>query len=433
MKVVCMPGVIQKRYKILREYEQAGFTAAMLDLSEYCSEQALENREELYEKYYAREVDRDTDPERVFLPVEPEKLDFMTSFLVEECKAKQIEISVVRMPALMQDTKRKDLYELIRKLAAESVKVCQKVKCAYLIIHPLIRQIKSAEDIEKNRLFYKEILDLIKDTDITILLQNCCDFHNGHRIRGKMADPYFLCDFVERLNMEAGSDRAGICLDIGTCNLLGQNIYEVVQILGNKIKAVILTENDGLKDSHMTPFTATVNRQSRMDWLNVIRGLRSIQFDGLVLCDDRDSRSAVSHMLRPALMQYEKKIYDFLLWQLSIENTIRKYDMRVLFGAGNMCRNYMKCYGEAFPPLYTCDNNEKIWGTTFEGLEIKNPQDLKNLPQECAIFICNVYYDEIEKQLRDMGLTNPIERFNDEYMPSQYTDRFDAEKREVRK
>ena len=43
------------------------------------------------------------------------------------------------------------------------------------------------------------------------------------------------------------------------------------------------------------------------------------------------------------------------------------------------------------------------------------------------------YYDEIEAQLREMGLKNPIERFNDEYMPSMYTDRFDSEKREITK
>ena len=26
-----------------------------------------------------------------------------------------------------------------------------------------------------------------------------------------------------------------------------------------------------------------------------------------------------------------------------------------------MCRAYMKCYGQNFPPLYTCDNNGKVW------------------------------------------------------------------------
>ena len=88
-----------------------------------------------------------------------------------------------------------------------------------------------------------------------------------------------------------------------------------------------------------------------------------------------------------------------------------------------MCRNYMKNYGKQYPPLYTCDNNKSIWGTEFCGLEIKAPESLKDLPEDCVIFICNIYYREIQAQLREMGIQNPIEFFNDEYMPSFYFDR----------
>ena len=52
------------------------------------------------------------------------------------------------------------------------------------------------------------------------------------------------------------------------------------------------------------------------------------------------------------------------------------------------------------------------------GLEIKSPECLKDLAEDCVIFICNIYYREIQQQLRDMGIKNQIEFFNDEYMPS---------------
>ena len=106
-----------------------------------------------------------------------------------------------------------------------------------------------------------------------------------------------------------------------------------------------------------------------------------------------------------------------------MKNVLKRYSKRVLFGAGNMCRNFMKCYGEEFPPLFTCDNNRARWGEQFEGLEIRPPESLKELPSDCAIFICNIYYKEVERQLREMGISNPIEYFNDEYMPSYYFDR----------
>ena len=88
-----------------------------------------------------------------------------------------------------------------------------------------------------------------------------------------------------------------------------------------------------------------------------------------------------------------------------------------------MCRNYMKCYGEKYPPLFTCDNSQKLWETEFCGLTVKPPETLAALPEDCAVFICNIYYREIEEQLRRMGLKNPIAFFNDEYMPSFYFDR----------
>ena len=87
-----------------------------------------------------------------------------------------------------------------------------------------------------------------------------------------------------------------------------------------------------------------------------------------------------------------------------------------------MCRNFMKCYGEQYKPLFTCDNNSSIWGTKFCGLEVKNPEELKDLPKDCGVYICNMYYREIEQQLKDLGVEN-IEFFNDEYLSSYYEDR----------
>ena len=87
---------------------------------------------------------------------------------------------------------------------------------------------------------------------------------------------------------------------------------------------------------------------------------------------------------------------------------------------------------EQYPPLFACDNNSNLWETEFEGLVIKNPEELKNLPDDCAIFICNLYYEEIQEQIEAMGLKNPIEWFNDEYLPLKYTDWFDGSERKLK-
>lgn len=80
-------------------------------------------------------------------------------------------------------------------------------------------------------------------------------------------------------------------------------------------------------------------------------------------------------------------------------------------------------------PLYTCDNNPHLWGSRLDGLEIHNPEDLKKLDKDTAVFICNIYYREIEQQLRKMGLPNPIVYFNDEYLPQFHFERLTDEGR----
>ena len=48
------------------------------------------------------------------------------------------------------------------------------------------------------------------------------------------------------------------------------------------------------------------------------------------------------------------------------------------------------------------------------------------MPEDCGVYICNIYYREIESQLKEMGVRN-IEYFNDEYMPTFYFDRLERE------
>ena len=172
----------------------------------------------------------------------------------------------------------------------------------------------------------------------------------------------------------------------------------------------------------MLPFTHPHEGQTLMHWLGLIRGLREIDFDGELVVDFTNTLSSFPPLLLPTLLQLAREVGDYFRWQIEMESNLKKYKKIVLFGAGNMCRNYMKCYGAKYPPIFTCDNNRSLWGTNFEGLEVRSPEELKALPSECGVIICNIYYREIEIQLRELGVEN-IGYFNDEYMPSFHYDR----------
>lgn len=294
-----------------------------------------------------------------------------------------------------------------------------------LIVPPLYEGVERGQEWEVNKTYYLEQFEQVKklpsDTRPKyILLQNLCKEVNGHMVRGLCSETAVACKWIDDLNAIVGEEIFGMCVDTGALNLCGQNTYEYIHALGSRIKAVILRENDGSNDVAMLPFTSVANGHTQMDWLGVIRGLRELAFDGYLIMDFGDTASAFSPLLRPQLMSMAKSIAEYFKWQIEIENLLKKHKSIVLFGAGAMCCNYIKNYGDKYPPLFTCDNNKTLWGKSVLGLEIKSPECLRDLPKDCAIFICNRYYREIEVQLREMGIENDIEYFNDEYMPAFY-------------
>lgn len=410
MNIVCAPtGIVDIRHpgQGILDISNAGFEEILLDFSLCCSLGDLEKSEMEENELAELRATSKCNVEGFFAG----------------CQNKKLASNVAYAPHLAWNTKRNDLNSLLLEFAIESIGICEEAGCQYLIVEPLVAGIAHGMEWQENQEFYLKLADAARNKNVMILLKNQCKNTNGHLVRGICSDGQEAAQWVDSLNEEVGGTFFGFCLDIGICNLCGQNMYEYICDLGDRVKAVIIRDNDGLNDTSMLPFTSVSHGQPKTDWLSVIRGLREIGFDGHLILKFTDTAAAFSPILRPQLMQLAKGVADYFKWQIEIENLLKKYNKIVLFGAGNMCRNYMKCYGEKYPPLFTCDNNQKMWGSKFCGLEIKSPESLKDIPSDCVIFICNVYYREIEKQLREMGIMNPIEFFNDEYMPSFYFDR----------
>lgn len=419
MQLVCSPNGIVNRERPgqgITDVRNAGFEALVCDLSMLCNCYELEN---FGKKKEPVSNGRQENP----LPAKPQLLYDCFKPMLQKSQAVGLTWPIANAPYLSANTKREDLNELLQTLAEESLKICGKAGCGYLVVQPLFAGIARDKLWEMNRQYYLHLAKMAEKNDVMLLLTNQCRDLNGHLVRGICSDGEEAAEWVDRLNEEAGRERFGFCLDVGVCNLCGQTMYDFIHSLGSRIKAVVLRDNNGSQENALLPFTAVCQRQPQTDWLNLIRGLRDIGYERLLVLNMADTAAAVSPILRPGLLQYAKSVMDYFKWQIKMESLLKKYPSRVLFGAGNMCRNYMKCYGEQYPPLYTCDNNQSLWNTEFCGLAVKSPEALKELPARTAVFICNIYYREIEAQLREMGIQNPIEFFNDEYMPSFYFDR----------
>ena len=423
MNISCAPkGIVEFGHpkQGIGDVAEAGFEQMLLDLTVLCPPGELEGIGKQPQKAVRNGI-------TASICECPDKMHEYVMPILENCKVRQLHYSTAVAPYLNRNTKRDDLNHLLGNLAMESVEACCRAGCRYLIVRPLFAGVPVSELWECNMAYYLALVERAKKYDICILLENQCRDMNGHMVRGACSEAGQAAEWIDLLNETAGESRFGFCLNVGVCNLCGQNMYDFILKLGNRLKAVILCDCDGNSEGALLPFTSVRQGQPRTDWLNLIRGLREIGFDGELIVNLADTAAVFSPILRPGLLRLAKSVADYFKWQIEIEKLLRKYPSRVLFGAGNMCRNYMKCYGEKYPPLFTCDNNRNIWETDFCGLMVRPPEALKDLPEECAVFICNIYYREIEAQLRQMGIKNPIAFFNDEYMPSFYFDRVDRQ------
>ncbi len=279
--------------------------------------------------------------------------------------------------------------------------------------------IKAAEVAKKMsgvRYFYMDSIDeetidaVVKFFDgsgIRPLITNRTRFFNGRHVRGDFSEIHNVRETTDKY----GRDRLGFCLDIGEANLCGQDPAEMLIMLHDVTDAVIVKENDGIHGGAYIPFTIG----GALDWGSFFRGMRAIDFDGELIFEIGSSMVAHPVPLGGDIVKQAYKMAEYFRWQIEMDRMVAKYPKRVLFGAGNMCRAYMRDYGDKYPPLFTVDNDSKVWGTTFEGLEVKAPDSLKELEKETAIFVCITYYKEVHNQLRSMGLKNPIEYYNDEF------------------
>ena len=347
----------------------------------------------------------------------PRVLAAYAEALFSACRSAGLSPAIARAPFRRHGSGRSGQEGLLLALAKECVGICGKAGCFYLVVRPLEADDGRGGAWEANRAFYLELARAAEGTAVQILLENECAVFSGRLVRGVCAEPEEAAAWIDRLNAAAGAERFGFCFDVGAANLCGQDMRESIVTLGNRVKAVRMRDCDGRYEASLLPFTA-LRQGCLTDWRSVVWGLREIDFDGLLLYDIAGTASAFPVLLRPYVLTLAQKTAAYFDWVLQIEAKLQKYRSIVLFGAGNMCKNYMAFYGEKYPPLFTCDNDRSLWGTRVHGLLVKPPEALQTLPAGCGVFVCNMYYREIERQLKEMGV-GPVAFFNDEYLPPQ--------------
>ena len=184
MNIVCAPAGIVDIYRPTQgiiDIKQAGFHNIMIDASLCCSEHEMEN--------IGKKKKQQLDKEYVLVSEHPEELVSTLTPFLQAYKKEELSATIAYAPYLKRDTKHIDLTKLLVTLTEESIKLCGKIGCSYLVVRPLFAGIHTGEEWEENRRYYLNFLEIARENNVMILLENQCSDKNGHMVRGVCADP----------------------------------------------------------------------------------------------------------------------------------------------------------------------------------------------------------------------------------------------------
>ena len=276
-------------------------------------------------------------------------------------------------------------------------------KAGYVVIET--KNVQSASILE---LLINECADSIKQAGIPIYIENGFSVKNQRYYHNEYSEASVLRRLAAALNAICGSELFGICINVGHTNLLGINVCDMIMECGRMLGLMHMNDNNGITNQYQMPYTFTTGRGIlSTDWARLIGRLFRLQFNGMVVFDTKGTFSRAPQGLHGVMLELLHSIANE--WENSCFRTAEFLSepgkQIILFGAGKMAQSYMEAWGKKYPPAFMVDNNRDIWGEVRFGIPVKSPDEILNIPAEKRnVWICNMYYDAIGRQLDDMGV-----------------------------
>ena len=146
-----------------------------------------------------------------------------------------------------------------------------------IIIHPLqhLRYYTNENTevlYEMNLEFYARLIPYCMEYNITMCTENMWQcYGNSQKIWDSTCSR--AEEFIRYID-GVGSPYLKACVDIGHTVLVGENPVRMLEMLGNRVAALHVHDNDGIHDSHTLPFHGIIM------WNEVAKALKNINYQG---------------------------------------------------------------------------------------------------------------------------------------------------------
>lgn len=191
-----------------------------------------------------------------------------------------------------------------------SIEVAATVGAKIIIVHPVqcmdYNNYDHKEILEINKQFYAKLAPTAKKHGIKIAIENMWrnNIFNNNIITSVCSDPYELALYVDECNKTENCFVA--CLDIGHCTLTGVDPAKAIHVLGDRLQALHVHDNDFRHDTHSLPFLYNI------DFEPIMQALKDIEYSGdFTLETDRYFRD-VPLELMPDALTFAAKVCRYL-------------------------------------------------------------------------------------------------------------------------
>ena len=177
-----------------------------------------------------------------------------------------------------------DVTDYCIRIYKRLLEFCQYIGCPRLIIHGVDYKFDNTvdppEEIDRlNRYLFESLIPTMLQCNVMVCMENL--YVRKYRtsnddvfIEGPAADPYTTAQLIDELNEKAGKEIFGLCLDTGHMHIVRKDARTYIPILGKRIKALHLNDNNCFADDHLVPLMGTA------DWENICKGLKKVGYSG---------------------------------------------------------------------------------------------------------------------------------------------------------
>lgn len=280
------------------ELKKAGFSCADFSLNSYLLNTSLYKLE--LNDFFSRSVG---ELENYFLPHK------------KGAETTGIKINQMHMPyPNYVPNGKKELNDYLRHVVApKSMHVCHFFGCPYIVVHgfKLSRNLGSEKaEWEQTERFLEYLAPMAREMGIIICIENIYDVLGGRVVEGPCCQAKKAAERIDRFNEKYHAEVLGFCFDTGHANLVGIDFERFITELGHRVKVLHIHDNDGAADLHQIPFTFTKTRENTAatDWDGFIRGLKNINYDGVLSFETAPVLTAFPDEMRERVLKFIAQI-----------------------------------------------------------------------------------------------------------------------------